>query len=592
MFILQALPLFAGIGLFLYGMSVLGANLEKIAGARMEQMLGKLTDSKTKGVLFGMTVTGVIQSSSATTIMAIGLLNAGVFKLVQAVPVIMGANIGTTVTGQILRLGDLGETSFLLYLLKPSSFGPLLIGAGAALDLFSKRQKSKNIGIVMLGLGMIFFGMATMESTLSPLKEQAWFQDVFFIFENPLLGILLGTLMTAVLQSSSASVGILQALTSTGAITFSTAVPIILGQNVGKCITVVLASIGSRKQARRAVFIDVFCNTLGMVFFFLVIYSYQALVGFPFWDSAMTRGNIADFHTLFNILTTLFLLPFVDKLIFIAKKLIKDKENSYREDVLDSLDDLLLKTPVLAMEQSRKAVHAMAGLAASNFNLAAELLLSYGQEKRNEISENEELLDRYEDTLAGYIVKITGNDLKESDAQLATEMLYDVGDFERIGDHCMNIAEVAQFNFENKIQFSPLAIQELRIFGGAVTEVLKLTMDAYEKRELVDTLKIEPLEQVIDKLQYTLKERHISRLRDGVCDVQAGISFLELLGNFERISDHCSNIALYIIRSKQQNYNSFDPHAYLDMVHQKPTEEYLANYHYFCDKYKVESQIS
>lgn len=588
MTIISILPLFAGIGLFLFGMSLLGGALEKVAGARLEKMLERLTSNRLKGVLLGTAVTGVIQSSSATTIMVVGLLNAGIIKLSHAIPVVMGANIGTTVTGQILRLGDLGDANILMTLLKPSSFGPILIGIGAAMNLFSAKRKHKDIGIIMLGLGMLFFGMNTMEVTLSPLKEQVWFQDVFFLFENPLLGILLGAVMTAILQSSSASVGILQALSSTGAITFSTAVPIILGQNVGKCITVVLASIGSKKDAKRAVFIDVFTNICGMVIFFICIYSYQTFTkGFSFWETSMTRGNIADFHTMFNILTTTLLLPFIPKLIHVSKLFIKDKESSKGEQALDLLDDLLLATPNVAIEQCKKTVHTMAQLSQESFQRAVGLLLDYSPVEMDILQQNEDLIDRFETALDNYIVKITALDLKDSDSKLATEMLHIVGDLERISDHAVNVAEVAQYNEEHGICFSEQAFAEITVFCQAVEEILKMACKAYENKTIADAVKVEPLEQVIDMMQYELKEKHIERLSDGKCNVQAGISFLGLLGDMERISDHCSNIAVYVIQNHVNNYHDFSAHAHIYKVHNEPTDEYKASYNYYLEKYKI-----
>lgn len=584
--ILDILPLFAGVGLFLFGMSILGSALEKVAGAKLEKMLERLTSNKAKGVLLGTAVTGVIQSSSATTIMVIGLLNAGIIKMGQAIPVIMGANIGTTVTGQILRLGDLGDGNLLLSLLKPSSFGPVLIGLGAVLYLFSNRKKRKDLGTILLGLGILFFGMYTMETTLLPLKEQPWFNEVFFVFKNPILGVLLGAVLTAILQSSSASVGILQALASTGAITFSTAIPIILGQNVGKCVTVVLASIGSKKNAKRAVFIDVFINMLGMVLFFAVIYGAQSLLGYvSFWDSPMTRGNIADFHTLFNVINTLFFLPFTSMLISLSKKLIQNKGDGFGEEALNWLDDLLLNTPNMAIEQCRKTIHVMAEMVMHNFKIAVALLQDYNQKEMDVLQEKEDLIDRYETVLGNYIVKITSNELRDTDNQTVTEMLHAVGDLERIADHAMNIAEVAQYNTENDITFTESGKAELRIIGTAINEILYMALTAYDTKSFDMAVKIEPLEEVIDKMQYNLRERHIDRLRQGMCSVQAGISFVELLTNLERIADHCSNIGLYIIQDYQENYHEFNGHEHLFKLHSEPTPEYLAAYRAFEEKY-------
>ena len=588
MSLISVLPLFAGIGIFLFGMSVLGAALEKIAGASLEKMLEKLTSSRAKGVFLGTAVTGIIQSSSATTIMVVGLINAGIMKLSNAVPVVMGANIGTTVTGQILRLGDIGESGLILSLLKPSSFGPILIGIGAALFVFSKAKKKKDIGTIMLGLGMIFFGMNTMETTLSPLKDMPEFTNLFFIFSNPVFGILLGMIMTAVLQSSSASVGILQALSSTGAITYSTAVPVILGQNVGKCITVVLASIGSKRDAKRVVFIDVLNNVIGMALFFCVIYGLNSIVHFDFWDTVVNRGDIANFHTLFNIITTCALLPFINILIGISNKAIKSDDVSVEEKDLALLDDLLLKTPNLAVEQARKVINSMAVLALKNLKRSISLFDDYSEKKFAKVERDENLIDRFETALGNYLLKITAADINETSNDLVVEMLHSVSDFERISDHCMNVAEVAKRNFENEIKFSDEGKKELKIIGDAVTEILTMAVDAYSKRDLETALNIEPLEQVIDSINFTLKDTHIKRLCEGTCSVEGGISLLELLTSLERISDHCSNIAIYILQALEKGKPDLNNiHSLTDRLHNEPTMEYEKMYEFYQDKYKV-----
>ena len=588
MSLISVLPLFAGIGLFLFGMSLLGAALEKIAGASLEKMLEKLTSSRAKGVFLGTAVTGIIQSSSATTIMVVGLINAGIMKLSNAVPVVMGANIGTTVTGQILRLGDIGEGGIILSLLKPSSFGPILIGIGAALFVFSKAKKKKDIGTIMLGLGMIFFGMNTMETTLSPLKDMPEFTNLFFIFSNPIFGILLGMIMTAVLQSSSASVGILQALSSTGAITYSTAVPVILGQNVGKCITVVLASIGSKREAKRVVFIDVLNNVIGMALFFCVIYGLNSIIHFTFWDTVVNRGDIANFHTLFNIITTCALLPFINVLIGISNKAIKSDDVSVEEKDLALLDDLLLKTPNLAVEQARKVINSMAVLALKNLKRSISLFDDYSEKKFAKVERDENLIDRFETALGNYLLKITAADINETSNDLVVEMLHSVSDFERISDHCMNVAEVAKRNFENEIKFSDEGKKELKIIGDAVTEILTMAVEAYSKRDLQTALNIEPLEQVIDSINFTLKDTHVKRLCEGTCSVEGGISLLELLTSLERISDHCSNIAIYILQALEKGKPDLNNiHSLTDRLHNEPTMEYEKMYEFYQDKYKV-----
>ncbi len=588
MSLITVLPLFAGIGLFLFGMSVLGAALEKIAGASLEKMLEKLTSNRAKGVFLGTAVTGIIQSSSATTIMVVGLINAGVMKLSNAVPVVMGANIGTTVTGQILRLGDIGESGIVLSLLKPSSFGPILIGIGAALFVFSRTKKKKDVGTIMLGLGMIFFGMDTMETTLSPLKDMPGFTNLFFIFSNPVFGIILGMLMTAVLQSSSASVGILQALSSTGAITYATAIPVILGQNVGKCITVVLASIGSKRDAKRVVFIDVLNNVIGMALFFCIIYGLNLFVHFEFWDSVVNRGDIANFHTLFNIITTCALLPFINVLIKISNKAVKNDDESVEEKDLALLDDFLLKTPNLAVEQARKVLNSMALLALKNLKRSISLFDDYSEKKFSKVESDENLIDRFETAIGNYLLKITAADINETSNSLVVEMLHSVSDFERISDHCMNVAEVAKRNFENDIKFSEEGKREFKIMGDAVTEILAMAVEAYSKRDLETAINIEPLEQVIDSINFTLKDTHVKRLCEGTCSIEGGISLLELLTSLERISDHCSNIAIYILQAIEKDKQDLkNTHALSERLHNEPTLEYEKMYKFYKDKYKV-----
>lgn len=590
-FVLQFLPLLSGIGLFLYGMSLLGSSLEKMAGAGMERTLERMTNNRVKGVLLGTGVTAVIQSSSATTIMTVGLLNAGILKLAQALPVIMGANIGTTVTGQLLRLGDIGTANVLLALLKPASFGPILIAIGAILCVFSRKNNRKTIGSVFIGLGMIFFGMSTMEATLSPLSEAQWFSDTILLLENPLLGILFGAVMTAVLQSSSASVGILQALSSTGAITFGAAVPIILGQNVGKCVTVLLASVGGKKNAKRAVFLHLAINIFGLVVFAAAIYGFQSIWGFSFWNQSMSRGNIADFHTLFSVVTVVLLLPFTDWLISLSKRFIKDKELSSTEESLQRLDDLLLQTPSVAIQQVRQVLSNMLETAIQNFGYARKLLLEKFDESTLELlNDNESVLDRSESALNNYILRITSQSLSYNDSKLATFMLHAVSDFERIGDHCVNICDVAVYNHEHKISFSPQAQGEFRVIFDAVEQVLSITSDAYRNNDISKAQMVEPLEQVIDGLQHQMKDRHVDRLRQNLCDFSAGTSYMEVITALERISDHCSNVAVGVIQLKSNRYTEFSSHLHLEHLHREPTEEYQRDFANFSQTYQLRDE--
>ena len=573
-----------GIGLFLYGMSLLGASLEKLAGAGLERTLERLTNNRLKGLALGTVVTGVIQSSAATTVMLVGFVNAGIMKFAQTVPVIMGANIGTTVTGQILRLGDLSGSQLIFELIKPTSFAPIVIAIGSFMILISKRRKTRDVANLLIGFGILFFGMTTMESALSPLKDSAAFQEVFFMFKNPLLGVLLGAVVTAILQSSSASVGILQAIASTGTVTFSMAAPIIIGQNIGKCVTVLIASIGTNKNAKRVVVCHLMINLIGAALFLIGIYGFQSIIGFSFWDKAMTRGNIADFHTLFNIATSLVLLPFCNGLVAISKKLLKDDAPSRADSSLALLDDIFLDRPTVALEQCRKVILSMGETIQENYAMSISLLHNFDEKTFEKLNENENFLDKCETAMGEYLVRITAKNIRREDQREVAQLLHCVGDFERIGDHCVNIAEVGQFNKEQGISFSPKGLEEIKMVSDAVKHVIDITLDAYKNDDLTAAYRVEPLEEVIDLLKEALKSHHIDRLSSGDCSVQAGISLTEFLTSAERISDHCSNVAIHVIE-KLTSTKNFDSHEYQKLIHGGLTEEYKALYRYYESKY-------
>lgn len=579
--IFSILTLIGGIGLFLYGISLLGSSLEKIAGNGLEKTLEKLTNNKWKGLALGTIVTGIIQSSAATTIMLVGFVNAGIMKLGQTVPVMMGANIGTTVTGQILRLGDVnGTSSYFMQFLQPSSFAPLVIGIGAAIMLVAKKRRTKDIAGLLIGFGILFFGMSTMETALSPLKESESFRQLFFLFENPVLGVLLGLVVTAILQSSSASVGLLQAISSTGAVTFAMAAPIVIGMNVGKCITVVLASIGTNKNAKRVVTCDLAMNIINACIYLIVIYTYQAFIGFSFWETPMTRGSIANFHTLFNICTTVILFPFCSLLVKLAYKIIRNDEASKIDKDLALLDDIFLDRPAVALEQCKKVIISMGDAIKENYAIATSLLDHYDQKKVDHLNENEKFLDKSEKLLNEYLVRVTARGISSENRSLAKEILHCISDFERIGDHCINILDVVNYNREQHIAFSKSAQEQLRYLEKAVEQVIHLTLEAFETEDSKLASKVEPLEEVIDVMKESLKNEHITRLQDGNCEVQSGISYIELLTSFERISDHCSNIAFHILQKTIPDF-SFDLHD----IHKNSTVEFKELYNAFMYEY-------
>lgn len=584
MTITSVLTLFGGVGMFLYGMNLLGASLEQIAGARLEKTLERLTTTKFRGVVLGTVTTGIIQSSAATTIMLIGFVNAGIMRLAQAAPVVMGANIGSTVTGQILRLGDVSSDNIFLTLIKPSSFAPLVIAIGAAMLLMSKKKKTKNIAKILIGFGILFMGMTLMEQTVSPLKDNEYFRSMFYKFSNPFLGILVGIVVTAIIQSCSASVGILQAIASTGAITFSMAFPIVLGQNIGKCFTVLLGGIGTNKKAKRVGVIYFLFNIIGVVIIMSLVYAFQYLIGIPFWNQTMNRGNVADIQSLFNIATTCILIPFTNSLVKLSGLLVKEKNKTKANHELDILDDIFLKTPSVALEQSKKVLFNMGKAIQENYDIASKLLDDYNEKEVEKLNENERFLDKAETVLGEYLVKITSCSLDEENTIMLNEYMHNIGDLERIGDYCINIANVAEYNDANKISFSKEAIKELKCLDEAVREIIDITLQASENSDVDIANKVEPLEEVIDALKASLLDRHLERLKHLNCNVGAGISYVEVLTNMERISDHCSNIAIQVIKLEHTT-SKFDAHEHLKMLHNGVTDSYTQMFNSYEKKY-------
>ncbi|MDO4868686.1 MAG: Na/Pi cotransporter family protein [Bacillota bacterium] len=576
----SVLMMLGGIGMFLYGMKLMGSSLESAAGARMEKILERLTSNKAKGVALGAGVTAVIQSSAATIIMVVGFLNAGILKLAQGVPVIMGANIGTTITAQILRMGDINGDNFLLMMLKPSSFAPILIVISAFIMLMSKRQSLKDKMGIFMGLGILFMGMTLMENSFAPLAESEEFGKVFTLFENPFLGVAVGMAVTVLLQSSSASVGVLQATASTGVVTFAMAAPIAIGCNLGKCVTVLLASVGVNKDAKRAVTIDVTMCVLGSALFLLAIYIYQAVIGFDFWNDTVNRGSVANFHTLFNVVIAIVFLPFINLLIAISKKVVKDKEGySKMDQELAMLDPRFFDTPNVALEQCRKVINIMCDTGRESFNIAYGLVEKYDEKQREIIDENEAFLDKTETVLGEYIVHITERSLSAKQNIFATELLHTVGDMERIGDHVDNLAEEAELMHNDGVKYSDESMEEFSYLKAAINEVLEMTSRAYETEDVSAVLKVEALEEIVDDMVDAMKINHATRLKEGKCTVERGVSFIEMLTDIERISDHCNNVCQHLLQRLNGQELSTHDRKHENEEEQKAFDELYAFYH-------------
>ena len=582
--ILSILQLLGGVGLFLYGMSLMGSSLEKLAGSGLERILEKLTTGKNKAAGYikgwglGAGVTAIIQSSAATTIMLIGFVNAGIMKLAQAIPVIMGANVGSTITAQILRLGDLGSDNLLFQLLKPASFASMLVGIGAFIFLFSKKKKAKDVSGILIGLGVLFYGMTTMEEVFAPLKDSEAFQKAFVSFNNPLIGILVGLVITAIIQSSNASVGILQALSATGSVTYASAFPIIIGQNLGKCMTTILGGIGGNKKSKRLVLSYIFFNLFGAIIFSLVVYSIYYTVGIGFWNNSINRGGIANIHFLFNFITSIILMPFSQKISNLTGKIIGDEDTSKSDKQLATLDDMLLNTPTIALEQCKNVISAMADAIYENYKMASALIYNYDASKQAELEENESFIDKCESALSAYAVKVNSKRLSKDDRLVVAEILNSISDFERMGDHCMNIFYVAQEKNEKNIHFSPAGHFEVDTIIAAVDNIMKTTFACFKNDDAATAVRIEPMAETVDRLKEIIKTHHVERLQEGTCSIEGGVSLVDLVTSFERISSHCANISLHVVKRVENDINFDEMHGHTS---DSFSEEYKALYHYY-----------
>ena len=585
MTIFDVISLAGGLALFLYGMTIMGNSLEKLAGGKTQSILQKLTSSTVKGVLLGAFITALIQSSSGTTVIVIGLVNSGIMQFSQAIGVIMGANIGTTVTGQLIRMADISGNSVLLQILKPTTLAPAAAFIGALLFMFGKSIKRKNIGSILLGFGILFTGMFAMEQAVAPLRESPWFIELFSGLQNPFLGILAGTLVTAVIQSSSASVGILQALTVTGVVTWGSAIPIILGQNIGTCATGLIASSGASRSAKRVAIVHLYFNIIGTALFVAGIYGFKAVVGIPQWNDPIGKGDIANFHTLFNIVATLVFIPFTKGLARLAEWTVPEKESEKRQEITPVvLDQRLYNSPSVAIAQARKAVEQMATTSRLNQQSAIKMLFAYDPEEVQYAEQREEVVDKLDVSVSNYLVNMAELELQEEESREVTLLLNFVTEFERIGDYAVNIIQRGGEIHDKEIVFSEKAKRELQVLSDAVEEVLDLTILALEHNDIQQATKVEPLEETIDKICEKLRSMHIKRLKNGQCNIDAGIVFLEVLADYERISDHCSNVAARMI-SLSMDAENFDPHALRREMHKGQIFHYEERVNKYREKY-------
>lgn len=585
--IFSVLSMIGGLALFLYGMETMGDGLAKTAGGRLEQILEKLTSTPIKGVLLGAAVTAVIQSSSATTVMVVGFVNSGIMKLSQAVGIIMGANVGTTVTSWIVSLAGIESNNILLQFLKPTSFCPILALIGIIFIMFTKDEKKHDIGGILLGFAVLMFGMDTMSNAVKPLADVPEFTGFLTMFSNPLLGMLAGAILTAVIQSSSASVGILQALCATGSVTFGTALPIIMGQNIGTCITALISAIGAKKNAKRAAFVHLYFNIIGTVLFMIVFYTLNAFLHFAFLGQATNAAGVAVIHSVFNVIATICLLPFHRLLEKLATITVRGNDEDEEEmeglpTELALLDERFLEKPAFAVGHCVTVARKMAEVTEESLVLATNLLDHYDKKTAKRVAVLESQIDTFEDMLGTYMIKLSSKPLSVADNQTISTILHCSGNFERISDHAMNICETAQEMHKKEFVFSEKASAELQTYIQALRKIVSMTMQAFNTDDYDLAKHVEPLEDVIDGINSKAKKHHIKRLQKGKCTIALSVPFEDLLTNFERVSDHCSNVAVCMIQTKDDVY---DTHEYLDTLKENNTPEFRAMYEEYKEKY-------
>ena len=581
--IFSLFTMLGGLALFLFGMDILGKSLEKQAGSRLSSVLSRLTDNPLKGFFLGVAVTAVLQSSSAATVMVVGFVNSGLMTLHGAVGVIMGSNVGTTITSWVLSLSGLEGNSLLIRLLKPSGFAPILAFIGVLLYLFSKREKRRGIGTILLGFAVLMMGMETMSGAVKPLADLPGFTGLFTLFENPILGILLGMFVTAAIQSSSASVGILQALATTGAVTVGSAVPIILGQNIGTCVTALLSAVGANKNARRAAAVHLYFNIVGVTLFALFFYGFDAVLHFPFVSQAVTPLGIAQIHTIFNLAATAALLPCGRLLERLALATIPDDKTPEK---IQLLDERLLAQPTLAVQQAKNVTDKMATLCRESILKSMSLTHRWDDAIAQQVLSAEEEVDRMEDALGTYLVAVSEKELSQEDNRTVSILLHTIGDFERIGDHAVNLHKAAKEMHDKKINFSEAAQKELAVLEHAVQDLLNRAIEAFEGLKAPQASRAEPLEEVVDELVREMKNRHIARLQSGACTIELGFVLQDILTNYERVADHCSNIAVAVL---ELTHGSFETHAYLNRVRDERDSAFTAQYEKDRRSYGLES---
>ena len=583
MSVFEVIDLAGGVALFLYGMSIMGSGLEKVAGGKMQGILQKLTASTLRGILLGTLITAVIQSSAGTIVIVVGLVNSNILTLAQAVGVIMGANIGTTVTGQLIRLADISGDSLLLTIIQPRTFSPIVAFIGAILFVFYKSPKRRNIGQIMMGFGILFTGMFMMEGAVAPLRESQMFVDMFASLQNPILGVLAGLVVTVAIQSSSASVGVLQALSVTGVVRFGNAVPIILGAHIGTAFTPLVAAIGANKNAKRSAVIHLYFNLLSSVFFLAATYLVKYTIGIPFWDAVLNKGSIANIHTLSSILATVLLFPFARGLVRLSEITVPEKAGAAQDLSLPVLDERLLTSPAVALQQAKSAVEKMGERASHNYRRAVPMLVKYSDEEANVIQQREDLLDRMEVSISNYLVRIADHSPSERESHELSNLLNTITDCERIGDYAINILERGAEMRDKELVFSEDAQGELEVLHNAISEILDLTNTSLQEIDYHVVQQVEPLEETVDLMCEQLRARHIDRLKSGACQIETGIIFLDILTNMERISDHCSNIGARIMGSMQDSdKDSHELRRVLHMGQQGNYNELLSEYK---DKY-------